>query len=177
MTADPLRAPGGVAVVCARHVFGERGVAAVAAAAQMTGDALAGGEDLDGTVGEPGPELVSEVAVRHRVVMLLDLDVIIEADPAFLPFGVDVGLGGQGAEGGALQLLEQLSPAGAEMARHTAVQLFQELADGVVQLAAREKKVRFLRRARIQRCTTWTPTSTFALSRGLRGRAGITAVA
>ncbi len=35
-------------------------------------------------------------ALRHRVVMLLDLDVIIEAGPAFLPLGVGIGFGGQG---------------------------------------------------------------------------------
>jgi hypothetical protein len=39
-----------------------------------------------------------------------------------------------------------------------------------------EKKRRFLRRANIQRSTTSTPTSTFALSRGRRGRAGRIAV-
>jgi hypothetical protein len=55
LTADPLRGPGGVAAMRARHVFGERGVAAVGAAAQMTGDAFAGSEDLDGPVGHPCP--------------------------------------------------------------------------------------------------------------------------
>jgi hypothetical protein len=39
-----------------------------------------------------------------------------------------------------------------------------------------EKKVCLRRRARIQRWTTRTATSTFALSRGLRGRAGTIAV-
>ena len=42
--------------------------------------------------------------------------------------------------------------------------------------SASEKNRRFLSLARIHRSTTWTPTSTLALSRGLRGRAGITAV-
>ena len=40
--------------------------------------------------------------------------------------------------------------------------------------SARLKKVSLRKRARIQRCATNTPTSTFALSLGLRGRAGIT---
>jgi hypothetical protein len=42
--------------------------------------------------------------------------------------------------------------------------------------SASEKKRRLRSRARIQRSTTSTPTSTFALSRGLRGRAGRIAV-
>jgi len=42
--------------------------------------------------------------------------------------------------------------------------------------ASREKKVRLRSRARIHRCTMSTPDSTFALSRGLRGRAGKTDV-
>jgi hypothetical protein len=38
--------------------------------------------------------------------------------------------------------------------------------------ASSEKKVSCRSRARIHRCTTWTATSTFALSRGRCGRAG-----
>jgi hypothetical protein len=41
--------------------------------------------------------------------------------------------------------------------------------------SASEKKVRFLSAASTQRSTICTPTSTLALSRGLRTRAGITA--
>jgi len=39
--------------------------------------------------------------------VLLDLDVIIEPDPAFLPLGVDVGLRGEPLERFPLQFLEQ----------------------------------------------------------------------
>jgi hypothetical protein len=42
--------------------------------------------------------------------------------------------------------------------------------------SARLKKRRLRSRARIQRCATCTPTSTFALSFGLPGRAGTIAV-
>jgi hypothetical protein len=42
--------------------------------------------------------------------------------------------------------------------------------------SAKEKNRRFRSRARIQRCATCTATSTFALSRGLRTRAGRIAV-
>jgi hypothetical protein len=39
--------------------------------------------------------------------VLLDLDVIIEPDPAFLPLGVDVGLHGELLKRSPLQFLEQ----------------------------------------------------------------------
>ena len=42
--------------------------------------------------------------------------------------------------------------------------------------ASSEKKVSLRSRARIHRCAICTPTSTFALSRGLYGRAGTIAV-
>ena len=42
--------------------------------------------------------------------------------------------------------------------------------------SAIEKNVRLRRAARIQRSATWTPTSTLALSLGLRERAGMMAV-
>ena len=60
----------------------------------MGGNPLALVEDLDGAVGEPGPELVLGQRVRHRVIVLVDLDMIIEAGSALLPFGVLIGLGG-----------------------------------------------------------------------------------
>jgi hypothetical protein len=43
--------------------------------------------------------------------MPFDFDVIIEADVAFVPFRVDVGLNRQRLERGAFDLIEQRSPA------------------------------------------------------------------
>jgi len=48
--------------------------------------------------------------------MPLDLDVVIEADPAFLPFCVEVGLDRQRSERGTLDLVEQRTPAGSDAA-------------------------------------------------------------
>ena len=44
--------------------------------------------------------------------MPLDFDVVIEADPASLPFRVKIGLDRQLLERGALDLIEQRTPAG-----------------------------------------------------------------
>ena len=60
----------------------------------MGGDALALVEDLDGAIGEPRPERLLGERVRHRVIVLVDLDMIIEAGAALFPFGVLIGLGG-----------------------------------------------------------------------------------
>ena len=63
----------------------------------MGGNALAAVEDFDRARGDARPNLLAQQLVRHRVVVLLDLDVIVEPDPAFLPFGKDVRLGRQAA--------------------------------------------------------------------------------
>ena len=181
--ADPLRCPGGEASMGARHVLGHGGVAPVGGSAQMAGDALSAMENLDRSIGEAGPQLLSQQGVRHRVVMLVDLDVVVETGAALLPLGVDVRLGREIEERGAVELLEQLPPARSKMAGDAAIELVEELADGGVGLGQGEQPAvpelgqdpslddldtdldpRF-RRGRL-----------LALSRGLRGRAGITAV-
>jgi hypothetical protein len=77
----------GVAPVARRHVIPYRGVLAIAAGAQVGGDALALGKYLDGPRREPDLDRVLREAIRHAVIMALDLDVIIDADPAKVPFG------------------------------------------------------------------------------------------
>ena len=66
-------------------------------AAQMRGDALALVEDLDGARGQARLDLLADEAVRHGVVVALDVDVVVERDAAQAPLGVDVGLGRQAA--------------------------------------------------------------------------------
>ena len=75
----------------------------------MRGDAFAAMEDLDGGGGDPGLDLLARQGMRNAVVVLGDLDMVIEPDPAALPLGVLVGLGWQGREGRAFDLFEQLA--------------------------------------------------------------------
>ena len=105
----------------------------------MRGNALAAVEDLDRARRDARPDLLAQQLVRHRVVVLLDLDVVVEPDPAFLPFGKDVGLGRQRLERRPFQLLEQRATARAEMARHAVVDLRDQLGDGRVQCREREE--------------------------------------
>jgi hypothetical protein len=71
--------------------------------------------------------------------VLVDLDVVIEPDPALLPFGKNVGFGRQRLKSRLLQILEQRTTAGAEMARRAIVDLRDQLGDGRVQCREREE--------------------------------------
>jgi hypothetical protein len=51
---------------------------------------LVGVEALDGVRGEPHFELVFHQLVRHRVVVTVDLDVVVDVYPHLFPFGVDI---------------------------------------------------------------------------------------
>jgi hypothetical protein len=85
------------------------------------------------------PDLLTQQLVRHRVVVLVDVDVVVEPDPAFLPFSEDVGLGRQRLERRPFQILEQSATACTEMARCASIDLRHELADGLVQCTEREE--------------------------------------
>ena len=54
-------------------------------------DAITAMEQLHRACRDPRPQLLAQQRVRHRLVMLRNLDVIIEAGLALLPLGVDVG--------------------------------------------------------------------------------------
>ena len=82
---EALRRPVGVAPVARRHVLAHRRVLAVRGRAHVRGDALAAMEHLDRARRDARPHLLAQQRVRHRVVVLLDLDVIVEPEPAFLP--------------------------------------------------------------------------------------------
>jgi hypothetical protein len=71
--------------------------------------------------------------------MPLDFDVVIEADPALLPFRIEVGLDRQRLEGWALDLIEQRAPAGPQVPCHAVVELRDQFPDGGVELGQREE--------------------------------------
>ena len=116
-----LRRPVRVALVARRHVLAHRRVLAVRGRPQVRGDALAVMEQLDRARGDARPQLLSQQLMRHRVVVLLDLHVIVEASPAFLPLRERVGFGRQRLESRTLDLVEQRASAGSQMPRHALV--------------------------------------------------------
>ena len=99
----------------------------------MGRNALATVEDFDRARGDARPNRLAQQLVRHRVVVLLDLDVVVEPDPAFLPLGKNVGLGRQRLEGRALQLLEERAAARTEVPRHAVIDPRDQFGNGRVQ--------------------------------------------
>ena len=116
------------------HVGRVGGVAAADMAADVGGHALAAMEDLDGRRGQPGVDLLVDERVGDGVVVPAQLDVVVDVDPGVdLPLAVDERLGGQRAEGGLVQPLEELAPAGAVQAHRARVQIGEQLGDARVE--------------------------------------------
>src|SRR5205085_6941614 len=113
-----------------RHVLGHRGVPMVAASPQMSSNPLALQKDLNSARRQPNLDFAAGKAVGHAVEMALELDMVIDADPANAPFGKAIELRRQRVEVGPIELLEQC-PAGDTEApdRAFVVELPQQLAD------------------------------------------------
>jgi hypothetical protein len=92
------------------HVVGRGRVLAVAARPQVHGDPLSLDEDLHGAGGEPHLHLAPREAVGNAVKVAVDIDVVVDTDPAHAPFGEDIGLGRQGLERRSAEFFEQLPP-------------------------------------------------------------------
>ena len=90
---DAFRRPIGIAPMARWHVFAHGGVLAVRRRAHMDCDTIAVMEQLDGPRRDPRPQRLAQQRMRHRIIVLLDLDMIIEAGLALLPFRVDVRCG------------------------------------------------------------------------------------
>ena len=116
-------------------------------------------------------------AIGHAVVVPVDIDVIIDADPAGAPFGEHIGLDRQGLEPRPVEFFEQVAPRHAEPPdRALIVEPDQQVADRLVQLGQAVEPPVAQPSPVIQRSMISTPASTLALSRGRRGRAGRMAV-
>ena len=107
--------------------------------------------------------------------MAVDVDVTIEPDPPQAPLGIFIGLRRQRLQRRAVELEKQIAAADTQAPHRAGIEIANQQADRLVHSAS-EKKRRLRSRANIQRSTTSTPTSTLALSRGRRGRAGRIAV-
>ena len=147
--AESVRRPFGVTPMGAGHVVRVRAVLAAHVAALMGADALAAMEDLDHARGDPHVDLGADERVRNRVEEVMDLDVIVEIDARASPFRELPVVGGQAGEGVALDLLEQLSPARAEVCASGARSSLHD-ASAIASLhSASEKKVSRRKRPRM----------------------------
>ena len=99
----------------------------------MSGHSLAAMNDLDRSLRQARPDLLAQQCVRHRVIVLLDLDVIIETDAALGPCGILKRFLWQSFQGRAVKLLEQLTTAGSKMPRYAIVELVEKFTNGRVE--------------------------------------------
>jgi hypothetical protein len=92
-----------------------------------------------------------------------------------LPLGVYVWLGGQGPQRWTVEALEERAPRARQLLEGPRIELLQQSQQCLIELGPSEKNWAWRSRGKHQRSTTCTPTSTLALSRGRRTRAGMTA--
>ena len=110
--ADPVRGPVGDRRMGRRHVF-VAGLPVISAGRpRMAGNPFASVEEFDQRRGQENIDLLAHQRVMNRVVVIIEGDVVISVDRLLdLPFPYDVGLLGQGTQGGALDRLEQRASA------------------------------------------------------------------
>src|SRR6266478_5004761 len=105
------------------------------ARSHVHGDPLAPGEDLDGAPGEAHLDLDAREAIGNAVEMALDIDVIIDANPAHAPFGEDIRLDRQRLERRPVEFVKELPTRDAETAdRSLVVEPLEQLTHRRVQL-------------------------------------------
>ena len=100
----------------------------------MGGNALTLMEYLDRPRGEPDPDLLTQQVVRSRVIVFADLDMVIEAHIALLPFRKNIRLCRQRLQRCTFNLVKDLAAAGPKMPRHPIIQVVEQGADRRVQL-------------------------------------------
>src|SRR5215831_302674 len=140
LALDALGRPVGIAPVARRHVLGQGRVSAVGRTAPVRRDALATMEHLHCARGVAGPQLLAHERVRHRVVVLVDLHVIVDAGAALLPLRERILRIRKLFERGALDLLKQRTAARPEMAGDAIVDLLDAVANGSIELGEREER-------------------------------------
>jgi len=96
-------------------------------------------EQLDGVLGDARFDLLPQQAMRHRVEVAADVDVIVYPDATLAPLGIDVRFDRQGGERRAIELVEQLAPADTETAHGSAVEFAEQSHDGGVELGQRQE--------------------------------------
>ena len=87
--------PTSVAAVTGRYVLRHGSVSAVVARAQMRGNALALQEDLDRARRQPRLDLGAGKEIGHAVEVIVELDVVIDADATQAPLGQNIGFARQ----------------------------------------------------------------------------------
>ena len=129
----PFDVPVAVAAMAGGHVLGDRGVLAVARSAHVSGNALTLQEHLDSPRRQARLDGGAGMAMRNRVEVTGQFDMIVETHLAQAPLSKDVSFLRQGRQSWRVDLFEQLAPGASDVAHEALViELVQQLADGRV---------------------------------------------
>ena len=139
-TSDPiantLDRPVGEPPMGRWHVLQCRRVVAIATGSPMGCDPFALVEYPDRVGSDPCLDLLTGKKVGHGVKMLFEVDMIIEANPAYLPFSKDISLDRKRPQRGIVELFKQLSPCAPNAAQNTfLVQIVEEFANRFVHVS------------------------------------------
>jgi len=139
LAQNPFMRPVAIAPMRTGHVLGQRGRPIRPQTAQMRRHQLAAMEDFHRLGGAACFNLFAQQAERHRIEMLLDLDVIVKVHPAALPGGIFIRCRRQRPKCRPVDLLEQRASGGAPAAHRPIVEIINQRADRLVQLGQREE--------------------------------------
>lgn len=117
------------------HVLGQRRVPILQRASHVHGDANVAMEYLDCAIGDACIEQLTDQAKRHGVPVVVYFDVIVDAGPTALPFGVFERFGGQWQQSRLFDRLEQLASAAADTPHGTGVQFIVQFTQRHIELA------------------------------------------
>ena len=138
---QPRRAPVGVVAVRGGHVGGVGRVGALAAPAEVDGDAPVPVEDLDRGGGEPDIDLAAGQGVGDAVEAAVSLDVVVDVDAGPAPLGVLIAPRGQRPERRTVQILEPARPAAGCLLERPLVERGHKGRDGTSEFAEREERL------------------------------------
>jgi hypothetical protein len=96
-------------------------------------------EDLDRACGQPRLDLVADQAIGDRVVVAVDVDMVVEADPPQAPLGVLVGLCRQWLQRWVVEFEEEVAAAHPKTAHRPCVEVGDQQGDRLVELGQREE--------------------------------------
>ena len=102
-------------------MFFDRGVMMENKATDMAGHALAFAKGLQGVGRKPDFEFLALQLIRHAVVVLVDFDVVVDADGGDLPLGVFVGFLRQWLSVGLIEEDKELAAGLFELAQRSVV--------------------------------------------------------
>ncbi len=110
-----------------RPVFGQGGIASPTVASAMSGNPMPFEKDLSRGPRETNIHLFMDELIGNAVVVVIDLDVIIDIDPGFLPVGKDIGLSRERFESWFIGAFKQNLSGGIELLEGAVIEPIQLL--------------------------------------------------